>query len=125
MAAYSNHGAGIDLVAPGGGDDAELPGDGHCVAGPPGRSIYQVTLTGRRPDRFGIPLDYVGTSMAAPHVAATAALVLATGAAGRRPSPAAVTARIEHSARDLGPAGYETAYGWGLVDAGAATAAGG
>jgi serine protease len=125
MAAYSNHGAGIDLVAPGGGDDADLPGDGHCVAGRSGRSIYQVTLTARRPDRFGIPLDYVGTSMAAPHVAATAALVLATGAAGPSPSPAAVTARIEHSARDLGAAGYETAYGWGLVDAAAATAAGG
>jgi serine protease len=122
MATFSNHGTGVDLVAPGGGDDAALPGDGNCVAGRTGRAIDQVTLSSLHPARFGISLDYVGTSMATPHVSATAALVIATGAAGRHPSPRAVTARIEHSARDLGAAGYDTAYGWGLVDAGAATA---
>jgi serine protease len=60
--------------------------------------------------------------MATPHVAATAALVLATRAAGASPSPDAVAARLEHTARDLGRPGYDTAYGWGLVDAAAATA---
>jgi serine protease len=81
-----------------------------------------VTLTSRRPERFGIPLDYMGTSMAAPHVAATAALVIATGAAGPHPSPDAVAARLESSARDLGAPGYDTDYGSGLLNAAAATA---
>jgi serine protease len=122
VAGFSNRGAGIDLVAPGGGDDDALPGDPNCVTGRTGRSIYQVTLTARRPDRFGIPLDFMGTSMAAPHVAATAALVIATRAAGEHPSPDAVAARIRQTTRDLGTAGYDTTYGWGLVNAAAATA---
>jgi serine protease len=121
VASYSNRGVGIDLVAPGGGDDDALPDDPDCVAGRTGRSIYQVTLAGRR-DRFGIGLDYIGTSMATPHVAATAALVIATRTAGPHPSPAAVAARIEQTARDLGSPGRDTTYGWGLVNAAAASA---
>jgi serine protease len=122
LASFSNHGVGIDLVAPGGGADAPVPGGQSCVPGRSGRSIFQVTVTGFGPERFGIPLDFMGTSMATPHVAATAALVLATGAAGPHPSPDAVAARLERTARDLGAPGYETAYGWGLVNAAAATA---
>jgi serine protease len=122
IASFSNRGSGIDLVAPGGGNDDALPDDPDCVPGRKGRSIYQITLTGRLPDRFGIPLDFMGTSMAAPHVAATAALVIATRAAGRHPSPDAVAARMEQTARDLGAAGRDTTYGWGLVNAAAATA---
>ncbi len=41
---------------------------------------------------FGLPSGYEGTSMAAPHVSATAALVIASGVIGRRPSPAAIAA---------------------------------
>jgi serine protease len=122
LSAFSNQGEGIDLVAPGGGKDAGVPGDGGCVAGRAGRSISQVTLAARQPDRFAIGVDFAGTSMAAPHVAATAALVIASGAAGPHPSPHAVMVRIKKTARDLGAPGYDTAYGWGLVNAAAATA---
>ena len=58
--------------------------------------------------------------MAAPHVSAAAALVIATRRLGSRPSPRAVETRLEDTARDLGPAGYDTRYGHGLIDAAAA-----
>jgi serine protease len=124
LASYSDHGSGLDLVAPGGGDDAALPDDADCVGRRRGRAIYQVTLEGRRLNRFGIPRDYYGTSMAAPHVSATAALVVASGVLGPDPSPEAVEQRLERTARDLGAPGFDPRYGWGLVDAAAATASG-
>ena len=67
--------------------------------------------------RFGLPGGYMGTSMAAPHVSAAAALVIASGVLGPNPSPAAIEARLKATARDLGPAGPDTRYGAGLVDA--------
>jgi serine protease len=124
LASYSDHGSGLDLVAPGGGDDAALPDDPDCVGRRRGRAIYQVTLEGRRLNRFGIPRDYYGTSMAAPHVSATAALVVASGVLGPDQSPAAIEQRLEQTARDLGAPGYDPRYGWGLLDAAAATAPG-
>src|SRR5215218_6292944 len=66
---YSNYGPGLDLVAPGGGADAELAGDPSCVPGQAaGRNIAQVTFRRSAPGRFLVPPDYRGTSMAAPHV---------------------------------------------------------
>ena len=44
----------------------------------------------------------MGTSMAAPHVSATAALVIASGVLGPNPSPGAIEARLKATARDLG-----------------------
>jgi len=122
MAGFSTRGRGLDLVAPGGGSDAALAGDPACVARRPGRSIYQMTLEGHGLSAFGIPRDFFGTSMAAPHVAATAALVVASGVLGPDPSPDAIEHRLESTARDLGAPGYDSRYGWGLVDAAAATA---
>jgi len=60
--------------------------------------------------------------MATPHVSATAALVVASGVLGHRPSPAAITTRLEQTSRDLGAHGRDSRYGWGLLDAAAATA---
>ncbi len=52
--------------------------------------------------------------MAAPHVAATAALVIASGVLGRHPTPAQLTARLKATARKLGGGGDEGLYGAGL-----------
>ena len=119
-ARYSNSGTTLDLVAPGGGRDASLRGDPNCVRGRRGRNILQLTLVaGSR--TFGLPGDYKGTSMAAPHVSATAALAIASGVLGPRPSPNAIEARLKATARDLGTPGPDMNYGAGLVDAAAAT----
>jgi serine protease len=125
LAAYSNDGSGLTLVAPGGGPDADLLGDPNCKPEQPGRDIYQVTFTGSSPRRFGIPSGYEGTSMATPHVSAVAALVIASGVLGPHPTPAQLTARLRATARKLGGGGDERLYGAGLLDAGAATAPGG
>jgi serine protease len=125
LASYSNDGSGLTLVAPGGGADADLPGDPNCHPElPPGRDVYQVTFTGSSPRRFGLPTGYEGTSMATPHVAATAALILASGVLGHRPTPAQITARLRATATKLGGGGDERLYGAGLVNAAAATAPG-
>jgi serine protease len=121
LADYSNTGHGLDLVAPGGGDDAERTDPGCAYGGKPGRNIAQMTLIGVHKDKIGIPHSYEGTSMAVPHVSATAALVVASGILGADPSAAAIEHRLEATARDLGPAGYDKSYGWGLINAAAAT----
>jgi serine protease len=119
QADYSNSGSELDIAGPGGGLDAEVPGDPNCRPGlePVGRDVYQVTYTNRSLRAFGLPSGYVGTSMAAPHVSATAALVIASGVIGAHPSPAQVEARLKATARDLGTPGRDSRYGWGLVDA--------
>jgi serine protease len=123
LASYSNHGDGLDLVAPGGGSDANLPDDPLCRAGRRGLPIYQITQAGPHLNSFDIT-GYMGTSMAAPQVSATAALVVASGVIGDDPSAAAIEARLELTARDLGRPGYDTRYGWGLLDAATATSPG-
>src|SRR3954452_8618070 len=119
LADYSNQGRGLDLVAPGGGGDADLAGDPNCHPdATPGHDISQITyVNGRR--QFGIDREE-GTSMSVPHVSATAALVIASGAIGKHPPPTAVLQRMEATARDLGTPAYDTAYGWGLIGAGGA-----
>ncbi len=123
LAAYSNTGPGLDLVAPGGGDDASVPGDANCHPGRQLPDVFQETLLyPNDPIDFGLPNGWYGTSMAAPHVAAAAALVIASGVLGARPSPAAVLARLEKTATPLGPAPHPSqAYGYGLLNVAAAT----
>ena len=126
LASYSNYGSTLSLVAPGGGPDADLPGDPNChPEEPSGQDIFQVTFTGSSPRVFGIPGGYEGTSMATPEVAATGALVIASGVLGHHPSPAALTARLLATTTKLGYPGDEHLYGAGLLNAAAATAPGG
>jgi serine protease len=122
LASYSNYGRHITLVAPGGGPDATLPSDPGCNPElPPGRDIFQMTFTGSSPRAFGFPGGYEGTSMATPHVAAAAALLIASGVLGRKPSPSRITARLKATARKLGGPADRSFYGAGLLDVGAAT----
>ena len=121
LADFSNDGFGLDLVAPGGGDDADLSNDPNCRPGHRGGDIYQMTYTDSVA-RFGLPSGYDGTSMAAPHVSATAALLIASGVLGAAPTPEQIECRLKATARPLGIPGPNRVYGYGLVDAGAATA---
>jgi serine protease len=119
---YSNHGPGMDLVAPGGGSDAALKGDPNCAPdAAPGRDISGVSFRARSPQSFEMLPSFRGTSSAAPHVSGVAALVLASGVLGAYPTPGEVERHLERTARDLGAPGHDRYYGAGLVDAAAAT----
>ena len=120
LADFSNDGFGLDLVAPGGGDDADLSNDPNCHPGHRGGDIYQMTYTDSIA-HFGLPSGYDGTSMAAPHVSASAALVIASRVLGASPTPGQVECRLKATAKQLGIPGPNRVYGYGLVDAGAAT----
>jgi serine protease len=109
QAVYSNYGAALDVVAPGGDGDRDDDGNGLPDA------IYQqmpdreATRAGRF-DVFGyFGLD--GTSSATAHVSALAALLYSQGVT----DPAAIQAAIERSAEDLGPAGRDDRFGHGLI----------
>jgi serine protease len=122
LADYSNGGAGLDLVAPGGGDDAISSDVLSCRPARSLPSISQMTLVDPPHwGRFGYPGGIIGTSMSAPEVAATAALVIASGVIGRHPTPDEILARLEQTAAQLGNTKPNNSYGFGLLDAGAAT----
>jgi serine protease len=124
QAEYSNAGEDLDLMAPGGGFDAPNT-DGvwdatHCNPDALGRPIVQETFKrARLVQKFGFPRNFEGTSMASPHVAAIAALVIATNRLGAHPSPADLESHLEATAR---PTDRPDRYGAGLVDAAAALA---
>lgn len=126
LADGSRAGPGLDLVAPGGGiprlpacgsDDSLFSSDAP---------IFQLTFSGRGFRRFGYPSFYEGTSMAASHVSGVAAMVIASGVLGRRPSRGAIECQLEGTARtELGQPGqpYDPRlFGAGLLDAAAAVA---
>jgi serine protease len=128
MGDYSNYGAGLTLVAPGGGPDSNLPhDDANChPASAAGSDIFQETFADVESPSvrvFGLPGGYFGTSMAAPHVSATAALIIASRLLGAHPSVAALTERLVATATPLGSSADRRYYGAGLVNAAAATGA--
>jgi serine protease len=126
QADYSNGGSNLKLVAPGGGSDApnnDNPADQtNCHPGVDEPPIFQQTFAHDGNVRsFALRgSEYEGTSMASPHVAASAALLIASKRLGSRPSANAVEQRLEHTAFDLGPVGYDTRYGFGEVQPAAA-----
>ncbi|MDQ3931478.1 MAG: S8 family serine peptidase [Actinomycetota bacterium] len=107
-APYSNHGAALDVVAPGGDLEVDQNADGLDDG------VVQQTLFGE-PAAFSFCYCFKeGTSSAAAHVAGVAALVIA---AGRAKTPAQVRDTIVSTAADLGPPGRDDEYGAGLVQA--------
>jgi serine protease len=122
LAAQSRTGAGLDLVAPGGG----VPLTPTCGSDDPvfARTlpIFQLTFSGGGFRQFGFPPLYEGTSMAAAHVSGVAAMVFASRVLGRDPSPAEVECQLRATARtaDLGQPYDAHLFGAGLVDAAAA-----
>ncbi len=99
VAPYSN--GGVDVVAPGGDMSADRTGDGYADG------ILQETISGG-----GTTYQFMeGTSMASPHVAAVAALLLSAGA-----RPHDVEPLLTSTARDLQGSGWDTWTGYGLID---------
>ena len=126
IANESRTGAGLDLVAPGGG----LPLLPTCGTDDPlfnrGETIFQLTFDGAGFKTFGYPGDYQGTSMAAAHVSGVAAMTIASKVLGKQPSPALVECQLEATARngagELGQPYDAILFGAGLIDAAAAVA---
>jgi serine protease len=123
LADYSNAGPRLDLVAPGGGSDSSVLAQPGCNPNKQLPAIHSLTLLNPKdPARFGYPNDVYGTSMASPEVAGVAALVIASRLLGAHPTPDQVLGRLEQTATPLGGTQPNANYGYGLLNAGAATA---
>lgn len=85
---FSDHGQGLDLMAPGNRVLSTVPGGEVCFAS--------------------------GTSMATPHVTGVGALLRSRAPSANLSQ---LKEALFNHTLDLGPPGYDLGYGWGLVDA--------
>jgi serine protease len=119
VATYSFESEQIDLAAPGGGSSRS-----GCPFSSAERSIFQVGMIARDPRWFGIEPSWTGTSMAAAHVSAAAAAVLASKVLPRGKRGAGeVLRRLESTARlpAYAQGNAASGFGAGIVDLGRAT----
>jgi subtilisin family serine protease len=111
LAPYSQYGSGLDLSAPGGSCYSNTTPDG-CIfssvaSGYTGGTVYSGPIA-------GASYTYMqGTSMAAPQVTGTAAIVASK--LGLRGS--ALRSRLYSTADDKGAVGYDTKFGNGRINA--------
>jgi len=100
---YSCRGVSMDLVAPSGG----VPGDVRTID----REGSAGYVNGNYYDNFN------GTSAACPQVSGVAALILSVNP---NLTEAQVRTLLQQTATDMGPAGFDNTFGYGLVNAYAA-----
>jgi serine protease len=106
LAWYSNRGKNIDIAAPGGDTNVDQNGDGYKDG------VLQNTIKIRNPEQEDYLL-FQGTSMASPHVAGVAALIVSLGYS----NPKVVEQILKKSARTKGIDDLKKGYGAGILDA--------
>ena len=105
---YSTYGSYLDIAAPGGDLTADENDDGYADG------VLQITFGGSSELTTWYYYYMQGTSMATPHVAGVAALILAKNPTW---NPEQVRHALQSTATDKGTAGHDDIYGWGLIDA--------
>ncbi|HGG56773.1 MAG TPA: peptidase S8, partial [Nannocystis exedens] len=106
---YSNWGSALDVSAPGGDTRADKNGDGH----PDGVLQNTIKLQDPMHDEY---MWLQGTSMASPHAAGVAALIVARGVT----NPVEVERIMKETAVHPNRVDWDREYGAGLIDAAAA-----